>query len=309
MNNISIQVISDIHIELYRHFPHLKPLAPYLFMAGDIGNIDADNSIKYKNFLSYCSEKWEKVFVILGNHEFYQKSVQISEKKPFQEINKIYAEIFEKFNNVYLLNDSSCEVVPGLNVYGTTLWTKNYGFTHNPGYSLNDYNMISMYKETTETNINIKFSDNKHRIRTLSEENNMKKNINLNNNECVQVSLISEKFINDISTSQLNSLNEYLNTTNTKTIIMTHFPPFRKNSSNPIYSNQPIQMKNYFSWLDIHTKLNSSHIAGWICGHTHWSYDLVDSGIRFISNQMGYKEECVSGESNFECDKIYTIEY
>jgi hypothetical protein len=37
------------------------------------------------------------------------------------------------------------------------------------------------------------------------------------------------------------------------------------------------------------------NVIGWISGHTHWSYDINIKNTKFISNQMGYKNECVNG--------------
>jgi predicted phosphodiesterase len=80
MNKITIQVLSDIHLEFYKKFPKFKPLAKYLFLAGDIGTIESKYDQKIINFLSYCSENWEKTFYVLGNHEFYQTN-KIAKKK------------------------------------------------------------------------------------------------------------------------------------------------------------------------------------------------------------------------------------
>ena len=90
---------------------------------------------------------------------------------------------------------------------------------------------------------------------------------------------------------------------------MTHFPPIRQGSSNPKYSSQPIYVANYFSWNNISDKLNCSNVVGWISGHTHWSYDITRKNIRYIANQTGYKEEFCSGESGFEPDKVFELEY
>lgn len=275
MNKITIQVLSDIHLEFYKTLPKFKPLAKYLFLAGDIGTIESKYDTKIKKFLTYCSENWEKTFYVLGNHEFYQTNKIAAKKKSFEELNDEYKQICSQFSNVYLLNDSSEEIIPGLNVYGTTLWTRNYNCPYNLSDYFNDYNMIGI-KSTNST------------------------------------TLINECFIDNLSKSQLVQLNEYLNKinqTNTKTIIMTHFPPIRQGSSNPKYSSQPAYIANYFSWNNISDKLNCLNVVGWISGHTHWSYDITRNNIRYIANQTGYKEEIYTGESGFTPDKIFEIEY
>jgi hypothetical protein len=275
MNKITIQVLSDLHLEFYNTHPKFVPSAKYLFLAGDIGTIESDHDNKIKNFLSYCSENWEKTFYVLGNHEFYQSDRMASKKKSFEELVELYTQICSDLPNVYLLNNSFEEIVPGLNVYGSTLWTGNYGCTSNLSDYLNDYNMIGI-KSTNST------------------------------------TLINECYIDNLSKSQLELLDKYLNTinnTDTKTLIMTHFPPIRQGSSNPKYSTQPKYMANYFSWNNICNKLDCVNVVGWISGHTHWSYDLTRNNLRFISNQAGYKNEFCTGESKFEPDKVFEIDY
>lgn len=278
MNKIFIQVISDIHLEFYNTFPKISPLAKYLCLAGDIGTIVNKYDTKLEKFLSYCSTNWDKVFYVLGNHEFYQKSEFVDKKMNFEELEEKYASICSKFTNVYLLSNSFVEIVPGLNIYGTTLWTGNYGFPKylNPSDMLNDYNMIAIKSpNATKTNI-----------------------------------LIQTDFIDNKSQLELAELKNYLQNQNqNKTLIMTHFPPIRQDSSNPKYSSQPEFIANYFSWNNIHSNLNMSNVIGWISGHTHWSYDLNVSRTKFISNQMGYKSECTSGESGFDPTKIFEFEY
>jgi hypothetical protein len=275
MNKITIQVLSDIHLEFYKTYPKFKPLAKYLFLAGDIGTIESNSDNKIKNFLSYCSENWEKTFYVLGNHEFYQLNKIPSKKKSIEDLVEQYTQICLEFPNVYLLNNSFEEIVPGLNVYGSTFWTGNYGCPYNLSDYLNDYNMIGI-KSTNST------------------------------------TLVNECYIDNLSKTQFELLDKYLDTINrsdTKTLIMTHFPPIREGSSNPKYSSQPKYLANYFSWNNIPDKLDCSNVVGWISGHTHWSYDLIRNNIRFISNQTGYKDEFSTGESKFESDKVFEIDY
>jgi hypothetical protein len=68
---IKIQCCSDLHLEFYTEMPNLiTPAAPYLALLGDIG-VPAKEG--YEKFLLQEAEKYEKVFVIAGNHEFYHE--------------------------------------------------------------------------------------------------------------------------------------------------------------------------------------------------------------------------------------------
>lgn len=76
MTSRLIQYASDIHLEcmpgpacLHQLFTSIvKPVAPTLVLAGDVGN---PAKPLYGAFLRYCSERWKNVVVIAGNHEFY----------------------------------------------------------------------------------------------------------------------------------------------------------------------------------------------------------------------------------------------
>ena len=53
---------------------------------------------------------------------------------------------------------------------------------------------------------------------------------------------------------------------------------------------------------------NLSNVLCWISGHTHYSYDFITpEGIRLISNQLGYRNEAVSKDTNFNQDGLYEI--
>ena len=287
MNKITIQVISDIHLEFYNSYPKIKPLAKYLFLAGDIGTISNKYDLKVKNFLSYCSDNWEKTFYVLGNHEFYQTEEFAHQKTSFEELEIKYKEICSELPNVYLLDNSFQEIEPGINVYGTTLWTS---------YEISKKNLM----KHGETRIEDELND--FNMIAIKPDYNYKYNV-----------LLTKEYVNSKSKTQLDELDKYLNNNsnnpNTKTIILTHFPPIRQGSSNPIYSSQPEYLANYFSWNNIYSKLPLSNVVGWISGHTHWSYDLNIDNVRYISNQIGYKNECAIGKTNFEPEKIFEINY
>ena len=124
---MNIQYISDIHLEF--HDKHnkgaiqpdmfIKPVAPYLVLGGDIG-IPELNS--YYVFLNWCSHNWTHVFLIAGNHEFYNvrcpvKSDMVSKKEDIRLA-------CEALPNVHFL-DCSSYYIPEYNVriLGCTLWS------------------------------------------------------------------------------------------------------------------------------------------------------------------------------------------
>lgn len=122
-----IQYVSDIHLEF--HDKHntgslqpsifVDPSAPYLVLAGDIGIPDLKS---YKVFLQWCSTNWKGVFLIAGNHEFY--NVRCPTKTTMQEKKRLIQEICSQFTNVHFLDCSSVYLPEeNLRILGCTLWT------------------------------------------------------------------------------------------------------------------------------------------------------------------------------------------
>ena len=132
MKSITFQLYSDIHLEFSKTFPKIKPLAKYLFLAGDIGKI---NTLNFEPFFDYCSQNWEKVFYCLGNHEFYHS------KKTFNNLKQEYKNLFNKYSNVFLIDDSSVEF-ENIIILGNPLWS-----CPSSSVGLNDFNHIKMVSE------------------------------------------------------------------------------------------------------------------------------------------------------------------
>ncbi|KAI1439489.1 Metallo-dependent phosphatase-like protein [Annulohypoxylon stygium] len=70
-SQVRIQILSDLHLELnQQYWTYSIPVsAPFLILGGDIGRlIDYDG---YVNFVLAQVSRYQKVFLVLGNHEFY----------------------------------------------------------------------------------------------------------------------------------------------------------------------------------------------------------------------------------------------
>src|SRR5581483_308437 len=76
---MNIQYCSDLHLELRDPFPSIVPSAPILFLAGDICSLYGKHILKYYIFLRWISKKFERVFIVLGNHEYYHSSIPRAE--------------------------------------------------------------------------------------------------------------------------------------------------------------------------------------------------------------------------------------
>jgi predicted phosphohydrolase len=139
----TVTYISDIHLEFYKQpIPYEVVMnwgggnnnCDILCLAGDIGYPEL---VSYQTFLAYCSSVFKYVFVIAGNHEYYQTSTHYM-KTIFNTNDKI-KEICECFRNVHFLCESSYYIPEyNITVLGTTLWSDAYDEDH--GY--NDFSRI-----------------------------------------------------------------------------------------------------------------------------------------------------------------------
>lgn len=252
---MKFQLFSDIHLELCKNVPYIKPLADYLFLAGDIGNISKPN---LKLFIDYCSKNWMKTFYVLGNHEFYHNN------KTYDKLIKEYNELFSSYDNVYLLNDSFYDLefdTIQYRIYGSILWT-NINSTE----TINDFNMIKMKNDKNWTvPIDLKYFNQLH-------SNSLKK-------------LLNEIKIANLENKKLIVITHFPPVRNN-----TSHPKY---SSQPDYLRN--YFSNDFTesnllLLGINEKELYNNIECWMSGHTHYSYDFKYK-TRFISNQFGYLDE------------------
>nr|WIL03362.1 metallophosphoesterase [Cedratvirus plubellavi] len=141
---MEIQVVSDLHLEFHTTLSFLKlaPCADYLALCGDVGSPALP---LYREFISWCSERWKMVFLVAGNHEYY------SARKTVPEIKERIKGIVSNFSNVYFLDDQGMEV-DGFRIYGTTLWSEveNKRFIKD---SMNDYRRINIKENHYRKNI------------------------------------------------------------------------------------------------------------------------------------------------------------
>jgi len=282
IHKLSFQLLSDIHLELSGgSFPKIPITAPYLILAGDITNINHES---FGKFFKYCNDNWNKTFYVPGNHEYYSKSNTIHKMKSntihemkSNTIHEMKLKMINHFqdnqlNNIIFLDNGTYEIESNIFIIGSTFWTPSpYPNNHHGSYSLNDYNMIHWEKNQT----------------------------------------ISPQNINDLANNDYTFINEQIEKFKDKKIILlTHFPPTQNKTSHPKYINQPELIKNYFCWpnntIPLFNKYNN--ILCWISGHTHYSYDFVENNVRLLSNQLGYRDELLNKESNFNPNTLYEID-
>ena len=107
------QVVSDLHLEFHDMVPDIPRTAPYLILAGDIGQL---HDVVFMDFVSYCSRTWDVVIFVPGNHEFY------STMNTYDELLQMYARFFRNFHNVHFLQDGAVARVEDTWIFGATMW-------------------------------------------------------------------------------------------------------------------------------------------------------------------------------------------
>lgn len=148
-----LQYISDIHLECHDKQDKgslspeifLKPVAPYLALCGDVGIPELK---AYTVFLEWCSQRWKHIFLVAGNHEYY--NFRLRTKATLDEKKKLLEDISSKFPNVHFLDCNSYWLQEEkIHILGCTLWTYIHDSTlEMASESMNDYKQI--YGESEE---------------------------------------------------------------------------------------------------------------------------------------------------------------
>ena len=175
----------------------------------------------------------KRTFYIPGNHEFY------SNKKNYNELNfDYYLKFKERYKNVFYLNDESVPLNEHVNVYGTVLWTvPPFSTTAEAKMFINDYNYITYFNKVQNKSVGLDIN-----------------------------------FVKELSREAFTQLETYLNKTDKKTIIMTHFPPIQSGTIEPSQLEKNSILNLYSSWQDNtldKTKFKKCFLMD------KWSYPLV----------------------------------
>lgn len=138
----TFQYVSDLHLECRDDdfLFEIKRNAPYLILAGDIGDPHKPN---YTNFLKCVSDLFDEVFLISGNHEYYN-----NQGRTIDETDEHILNICKFcFTNVHFLQNTSYAIPNSdIIIFGATFWTKT-----DPEYfyilarDVNDYKCIPKF--------------------------------------------------------------------------------------------------------------------------------------------------------------------
>ena len=105
--SIEIQYVSDLHDK----YPDIPVKCKYLALLGDIGN---PFSKSYQNFIKDMSNKFEKVFIVPGNHEYFCHTIYATDLA--------IQNLCDSLPNCIYFNNK-CIYMDGFLIVGCTLWS------------------------------------------------------------------------------------------------------------------------------------------------------------------------------------------
>jgi Icc-related predicted phosphoesterase len=259
---MKFDILSDIHlsytqfnrkIPMTKYFPD-KTGSDYLLIAGDLGEDIVGNETA-KKFLTKASKLYKKVFVVLGNHDYWHtnEDSSIDERKLFDTIPEEFAKFvksFDKSNKIVFLQNEGVRV-EDVWIYGTTLWSDipptKYWYIQR---CMNDYYCI--YKREGSYAMPITYF------------------------ETTKANFVAFNKLQDFVSLHRKD----------KVIVLTHHSPsFQSRSNNPKYDDaiNYAYMNNYDTFI-----LENPNIKLWCHGHIHEAQNYFIGGTRIISNPLGY---------------------
>jgi predicted phosphodiesterase len=237
--------MSDLHLEFYHgNLPPIpEKVGDVLVLAGDIHL--GDNAIPW---MEQCCEKFDKVFYILGNHEFYGNKTWKLPNRIRDSINGLDKEghkLFDPIKNLHFLDNDTYKY-KGVNFIGTTLWSNADPML---AYVMSDFKKITH-----------KYAGNYGKFTPGAAAELFMKNMNF----------------------LLDSI-----TVDSKNVVITHHAPSMASSATERYAHEPDYVHTGYA-TDILEHFDAKDISVWIHGHTHQCADYVENGIHVVANTFGY---------------------
>jgi predicted phosphodiesterase len=238
---MKVQVVSDLHLEFRDNLNKFRITAPILFMCGDICASGSDSDFAYfVRFLKYIAPKYDLIFHVPGNHEFYSTT---SKSKPMNTIINSFKILSKKIPNyIFLCNNIAKIHSNGKYCYiiGATLWThidKEYYDLVLSG--MNDYKCINTGQ-----------------------------------------SKLTPQYVNKMNMASVKYIKKWIDKAckeKVKCIVMTHHKPYKTADFHPAYENDLLKIikKCVIAWFYGHThkadfkKINGTLFVSNPCGYPH----------------------------------------
>jgi predicted phosphodiesterase len=258
---VKIQIISDTHLEFRgdNFKKMIKPSAPILFLLGDICACGSPSDFEtYKKFINYLAPKFQHIFHISGNHEYYttgNRDIGLMDTIP--GIDAKIRNFVKEIPNVYFLNNDTANLMIGTKNYvfiGATLWSNVSPESRKTVQaSMNDYCQIYMPNESYK--------------KDKTQKPVRKYNID-------DMTKFHEKSVRYIK-KEIKKLKP-----KDVGIILTHHKPVR--------DKDPKEIITQAYETDLVGIIIKPPIILAAHGHTHEKYDKIVNTVRIVSNPKGY---------------------
>lgn len=267
----NLQYVSDIHLERKISYPKLVRKENNLALLGDIGDPFKDN---YTDFLSYASDRWENVFLLAGNHEYWQA------KYNYYDVNEKINDVVVKFDNVLFLNNTSSSLLPNYIILGTTLWShilsfSSLSFSPSSSASLSSYNLK---KPLMGDDLKINLVDKTFNELHFQSVNWLKSQI-FDYKQKQENLKYKQKEIKgqNLNYKQANNKEKVKEKEEKQIVVLTHYLPSYK---------LIIEKYRYGFYSKYHDRFASDldeiiqpPISYWLCGHSHCILETQINGI------------------------------
>jgi predicted phosphodiesterase len=264
-NNFQFQIFSDLHLEIpltLSRMPQIEPQSNVCCLLGDISTIPKITA--YDSLLQSLSPHYQRILVVLGNHEFYHETYT-NARAFWNNYFNDYVPNTLQIHNVTLL-DVDIFDVPGTNVrfIGTTLWTDI-----DPAADEDIQKHVADYKV-----------------------------IHLGENKQTSKQKLSPDFVRNEHLSQLNWIKEQLEIAKLdqkRVVLLTHHAPTVEQTRSTEITDDRYSSAFLGEILRGKIQQNYGDIIDCVCfGHTHHNVDIVlkddendNRSIRVVSNQLG----------------------
>lgn len=246
-----LQIVSDIHLEFGKRT--IPVVGDSIALLGDIGK---PYSREYCDFIEFCCEHFDKVYIIPGNHEYWSSKhtmTDIDDKIKSFESDKV---IYLNNRHVFVTSNSGKSYC----IFGSTLWSDipdRYKYVATQ--QLNDFLHIICSKTTG------KYKDT----------------------TCIQK--LTVPIFNELHSESVKSLQTAITaTTESKNlVILTHYAPTIRTTGQ--YYRTEYNIGFYGELYDLIKSLPDDTI--WAHGHTHQFVDTYVNTTRIVSNPVGYRGE------------------
>lgn len=273
-----LRYVSDLHLEMLKTIEIPKIISlwntkmdkndeNYLALVGDIGNPFQSN---LHIFFEKISLKYDKIFYVPGNHEYY--NINKSNSHSIEEFQKKLSELCQQFDNIILMDNTSFDL-DDINIIGSTLWSHVPDIKSNEIMSaINDYHYIKKYNDK---------------------------------NELIS---ITTRDTNEWNTVAVEYITKQIQLSTKPCIVLTHHAPLFNDVNkgfylaNDKYTNSPYSVAFHNDLKQIMNK----PIILWIYGHTHHTSSFIYNNIIIATNQLGYTHELTKFNSiaYYDLDKI-----